>query len=1166
MNYSIRFFSLFLLLVIFFTAFSGTKVSQAQTNVVPVLNFLPGDEVIGAAAVAQLAPAIGPGGDNFLVVWSDRRSSPPDGGSDYETANDIYGMRLDANGDPLDAVPFVVTQAPGNQDRPQVSWNGTHWLVAFETTGISGTGGYFEQTLAVVRVAPDGQVVDANPIPIFNAVPSIGTWAVASDGDGWVMAFLGSAASQDIQAVRILANGQVQPTPVSLLAETYYMRSNFHLAYADGVFLLTWADYSDTLGLRFDTALNVLDAVPFLVAAGTGISTLASNGSQFYVVRNKQQPDFSLVVTGTRISTAGVLLDGTGDSISGSNYPAADTITSVAWDGVNWQVSWAYNSAVSVARVNTAGDVLDPGGISVAGPVAGLSVGDGTGGIHLVWTLAATDQYDIVTAHISAAHTASPNRILSSGAPMQLFADFAVGTNGYMAAYRSDTDSAHRIHVHPLDLNGNPLTTEPIELESGDPIYGPSQPSVAWNGSLYLVTWGNSSGIVAQRVLQDGTLVDVAPFLVIAAGWGPTDVAAVGDTFLVVARKFGPYPQYLYPVAARVRGSDGAVLDSTLWVGESYARTVAVTAFGDRWLTVWFSAYTHDDSVGSTAGNFVNADGTLGTSFSIYGPYSLGGNGINLVAAASDGVTALVLQSAEVTSGVETDLIARQVNANGTLQPAVNLTPWEGNQYRPRAAWDGSQYVVSYTDQKNRFAPHTMDQLDARGDLFGMRITASGTIIDPQGFAFSSLPIAEAHSGVVAANGVSLFSGSIMRNEAPYVAYRVGYTRLGVGGNQWPVAIASTTDAGGNIPLTAQFSSTGSYDPDGTLAAYAWDFGDGSTSVSPNPSHTFTTPGNYVVKLVVTDNEGAATTQLLTVAVTAPNQLPVVMASASPLSGEPPLEVIFNARGSYDPDGRLGNFIWTFSDGYETFGPLASQTYYSPGIYTVTLTSYDNRGGMGTDTVTIYVGQSNLPPVAAASATPLTGNVPLEVTFSSASSHDPDGTLASYAWDFGDGNTSSQPNPVHTYTTNGIYQATLTVTDNLGLTDSDTLTITVNGVTLPPDQTGAGVPGEPVTYTLMVNYTGSDPSATFDIGVNITGAMWAYDVPASIGPIPSGGSVPLTVVVHVPATAASGEQSVMELTLTSQADAGVTTTSILTTKVGYRVFLPVLVASAQPLQ
>ncbi len=94
-------------------------------------------------------------------------------------------------------------------------------------------------------------------------------------------------------------------------------------------------------------------------------------------------------------------------------------------------------------------------------------------------------------------------------------------------------------------------------------------------------------------------------------------------------------------------------------------------------------------------------------------------------------------------------------------------------------------------------------------------------------------------------------------------------------------------------------------------------------------------------------------------------------------------------------------------------------------------------------------GSSNQPPVAVASVTPDHGSAPLTVQFSSANSYDPDGTINATSWDFGDGSSSTEANPSHTYTDVGIYQATLTVTDNDGATHSDSLSINVqDGTTI----------------------------------------------------------------------------------------------------------------------
>jgi len=90
-------------------------------------------------------------------------------------------------------------------------------------------------------------------------------------------------------------------------------------------------------------------------------------------------------------------------------------------------------------------------------------------------------------------------------------------------------------------------------------------------------------------------------------------------------------------------------------------------------------------------------------------------------------------------------------------------------------------------------------------------------------------------------------------------------------------------------------------------------------------------------------------------------------------------------------------------------------------------------------------GTTNTPPVAAASGTPTSGIVPLVVNFSSNGSNDPDGSIAGYSWNFGDGTAiSTSASPSHTYSTTGTFTAILTVTDNRGATNTAQVAITVN--------------------------------------------------------------------------------------------------------------------------
>lgn len=1069
--------------------------------------FVPGDEAIGPAAGNQQTPALAAGGDGFLAAWSDERAIPssPISWFEFETSNDIYAMRLDAAGDPLDTVPFPVTAGPASQENPQVVWNGTNWLVVYESYAVGGTG-YYEKSLEAVRVSPAGLLLDPTPIRIYGVVPTGGLWSVASDGNNWVVAFEGSNASNDLMAIRISPAGVVLDPPIhTLVRATYYLRFNLRLAYAAGVFLLTWVDSSGTTGIRFNQDLAVLDPAPLPLLTGYSLAGLASNGSQFYTVWIAQ-PDVTIIVAGSRISTAGVMLDGTGVDISQANPPDPYTAPRVVWDGTNWKVTWGYQG-VSVARVDTNGQVLDPGGIAVAGLSTGPTAPSPSGGLEIVWDvfdISLANSYDVEAASISAGNVAGPTQALSTGAPAQVVPDVAVGSAGYMVVYRSDISGGRRIVAQPLDMTGNPLTTAPLELDAGDSTNGPGAPTVAWNGALYLVVWNNSSGVVAQRILQDGALVDAAPFAVMP-GFGPTDVAALGDVFLVTGLRAPSNPQYVGPYAARVRGVDGVVLDPIpLLLGNSYARAISVTTLGGRWLAVWQHHPTHDDPIATTMAAFVSADGSPAPEFVVYGPYSTGYYSYG-PSIAANGSAALVVQNAEISSGVEVDLVGRMVNSDGSLQPAVTLTPWAGNQYWPRVAWDGSRFVIVYQDQRNRFPGSELDQLDARSDLFGMRVGADGTVLDPRGFLFSNSAQAEAYPSVASANGLSLIAAALLRN-APYAAYRVGYEQLGIGGNAWPVAVASASPDGGDVPLTVAFSSAGSIDPDGSIVAYAWDFDDGSTSTEANPTHVYTTGGPFVAMLTVTDNRGSQTSNLVLVRATNPNQRPIAHASAEPVSGPAPLAVIFDASGSYDPDGSLGNIHWAFGDGGEYWGALAYNTFYSPGTYVTTLTVYDNRNGTGTTTVTITVGGPNSAPVLAPIGNKSVDELATLVFTATATDPDPNQTLT-FSLDAGaPAGASIDPGTgVFAWTPTelqgpGNYPVTVRVTDdgNPALNDWETIHIVVREVNLPPVLAPIGDKSVDELTTLVFTATATDP----DPNQPHTFSLDAGAPPgASIGPV-----------------------------------------------------------------
>jgi PKD repeat protein len=285
--------------------------------------------------------------------------------------------------------------------------------------------------------------------------------------------------------------------------------------------------------------------------------------------------------------------------------------------------------------------------------------------------------------------------------------------------------------------------------------------------------------------------------------------------------------------------------------------------------------------------------------------------------------------------------------------------------------------------------------------------------------------------------------------------------------NQTPVGNLTATPTSGSAPLLVQLSSNGSSDPDGAITSYAWNFGNGHTSTSPNPSAVYDTPGAYTVSLTLTDNDGASSVKSTTVNVSAANVAPIAVISAAPLSGSAPLTVNLNGGNSSDPDGSIVSYAWNFGNGQTATGALVTATYSTPGTYVVRLTVTDDRGKSTSATTNVVAGTANAHPNAVLTALPTSGPAPLVVSVSAAGSADPDGTITKYAWDYGNGETAVGAQSQVTYTVAGTYTITLTVTDNKGATGTATETVVVD-----PPQT--------VTDRVRIQLTGGGLNYTYD--------------------------------------------------------------------------------------
>lgn len=248
------------------------------------------------------------------------------------------------------------------------------------------------------------------------------------------------------------------------------------------------------------------------------------------------------------------------------------------------------------------------------------------------------------------------------------------------------------------------------------------------------------------------------------------------------------------------------------------------------------------------------------------------------------------------------------------------------------------------------------------------------------------------------------------------------YRASGVGPNTPPNASFTATPQDLQLSVDASASS----DPDGTITAYAWDFGDGTSGTGTTAQHTYAKAGTYTVALTVTDNRGSTGKSTRAVTVTHTNVLP----TASFTTTVQNLQLAVDATASTDSDGTIAAYRWDFGDGTAGAGVTAQHTYASRGTYTVTLTVTDNAGATATTTRTATVAPANVPPTAAFTAT----STDVTVSVDGTASTDSDGVVSSYSWSFGDGTTATGPTARHAYATAGTYPVTLTVTDDRGAT------------------------------------------------------------------------------------------------------------------------------------
>jgi PKD repeat protein len=301
------------------------------------------------------------------------------------------------------------------------------------------------------------------------------------------------------------------------------------------------------------------------------------------------------------------------------------------------------------------------------------------------------------------------------------------------------------------------------------------------------------------------------------------------------------------------------------------------------------------------------------------------------------------------------------------------------------------------------------------------------------------------------------------------VSNSIAKANVTIRANQAPVARAGD-DKRVSPGKPASFAGSRSYDPDGSISSYEWDFGNGDVLKGANVSYGFEKPGIYAVTLTVTDNTGKArSTDTMSVWVNAP-PVPVIEGNTVLADGRLKL----SGASSTDSDGEIVAYEWNIGDGRVFTGPELNAVLRNPGTYRVRLTvSDDSKTASSIQSTEVDVRVNRLP--EAVISGPGRVSPGEENRFSGVKSNDSDGKITSYEWDFGDGTTAVGAEASHTFHKPGLYQVTLKVRDDSGLEEAiDVVTQEVR-VNAPPVMSVEG----PKTIQAGQTFT-VDASSSYD--------------------------------------------------------------------------------------
>ena len=596
---------------------------------------------------------------------------------------------------------------------------------------------------------------------------------------------------------------------------------------SDGLnFLVLWSDQSSEIrAMRVSQSCQILDTGGFVVAQPTGrcqYPRAAFDGTNYFVVWMVGEDTIS-AIRGARVSTGGVLIDSTPFLISRIGNLGGPP--AIAFDGDKFLVVWSDGSDregnISAARVMRSGVVLDTAGIVVCADT-GLqwypSVAGEAGEFLVVWQ----DSF-------ANAGRVYGRRVTDDGAIPDT-ASFAISERGrgcepeVIAA-----DSNYFVVWGRFDISAARVTHQGILIDSASILvehssYSSYHPSAIYDGDCYHVFWGDTRNgstnddIYSARVSSGGVVVDTEGKPVTRAQGNQYDpaVALAGGTRLVVWQDWRDNATYEYVYGTRVNAA-GVPLDTgdvALSLAASIQLNPAAACDGRDFLVVWEDHRRCDTS--DIYGAFVRPSGPTGLDF----PISAAPSDQTEPAIACGDSCYLVVWQDFRTGGW--DIRGTRVTADGVVldTQGIVISAAGGDQANPAVASDGTNFLVVWHDGRT----------DPYSHIYGARVSAQGTVLDPNGIAICTAFSNQSDAAVVLADSCYLVAWEDERNrqyEFDIYGARVstagtildpgGFRIFGGTGTRWYPALATN----GTDVLAAWMDGGGEYDVLATRLSHA---------------------------------------------------------------------------------------------------------------------------------------------------------------------------------------------------------------------------------------------------------------------------------------------------------------------------------------------------------